>query len=47
MENINFINGKTLEGEQITFDGFRVESYSIYDDEEEGLLVELYFKCGS
>ena len=47
MENINFINGKTLEGEQITFDGFRVESYAIYDDEEEGLLVDLYFKSGS
>lgn len=47
MENINFINGKTLEGEQITFDGFRVESYAIYDDEEEGLLVNLYFKSGS
>ncbi len=29
MENINFINAKTLEGEQITFDGFRVESYAI------------------
>lgn len=47
MENINFICGKTLEGEQITFDGFRVESYAIYDDEEEGLLVDLYFKSGS
>ena len=47
MDNINFINGKTLEGEQITFDGFRVESYAIYDDEEEGLLVDLYFKSGS
>ena len=47
MENINFINGKTLEGERITFDGFRVESYAIYDDEEEGLLVDLYFKSGS
>lgn len=47
MKNINFINGKTLEGEQITFDGFRVESYAIYDDEEEGLLVDLYFKSGS
>lgn len=47
MDNINFINGKTLEGEQITFDGFRVESYAIYDDEEERLLVDLYFKSGS
>ena len=47
MDNINFINGKALEGEQITFDGFRVESYAIYDDEEEGLLVDLYFKSGS
>lgn len=47
MENINFINGKTLEGEQITFDGFRVESYAVYEDEEDGLLVDLYFKSGS
>ena len=47
MDNINFINGKTLEGEQITFDGFRVESYAVYEDEEDGLLVDLYFKSGS
>lgn len=47
MENINCINGKTLKGELITFDVFRVESYAIYDDEEEGLLVDLYFKSGS
>ncbi len=47
MDNINFINGKTQEGEQITFDGFRVESYAVYEDEEDGLLVDLYFKSGS
>ena len=47
MVNINFINGKTLEGEQITFDGFRVESYAVYEDEEDGLLVDLYFKSGT
>ena len=47
MDNINFINGKTLEGEQITFDGFRVESYAVYEDEEDGLLVDLYFKSGT
>ena len=47
MENINFINGKTLKDERITFDGFRVESYAIYDDEEKGLLVDLYFKSGT
>ena len=47
MDNINFINGKTLEGEHITFDGFRVESYAVYEDEEDGLLVDLYFKSGS
>ena len=47
MDNIIYINGKTLKDERITFDGFRVESYAIYDDEEEGLLVDLYFKSGS
>ena len=47
MDNINFINGKILEGEQITFDGFRGESYAVYEDEEDGLLVDLYFKSGS
>lgn len=36
-----------MKDERITFDGFRVESYAIYDDEEEGLLVDLYFKSGS
>ena len=46
MENINFINGKTPQGELITFDGFRVESYAVYDDEEEGTLVDLLFKSG-
>ncbi|MBR6415864.1 MAG: hypothetical protein IKS22_07140 [Bacteroidales bacterium] len=47
MEHINFIYGKTLEGELITLDGFRVESYAVYDDEEEGLLVDLNFKSGN
>ena len=47
MDNINFINGKTLKDERITFDGFRVESYAIYDDVEKGLLVDLYFKSGT
>lgn len=36
-----------MKDERITFDGFRVESYAIYDDEEEELLVDLYFKSGS
>ena len=47
MENMNYIFGKTLAGEMITFDGFRVESYAIYADEEEGTLVDLLFKSGS
>ena len=47
MENINYIYGKTPQGELITFDGFRVESYAIYEDEEEGTLVDLLFKSGS
>jgi len=46
MENVNYITGKTLDGELITFDGFRVESYAIYHDEEEGLLVDFLFKSG-
>ena len=46
MENVNFIYGKTPQGELITFDGFRVESYAIYEDEEEGTLVDLLFKSG-
>ena len=47
MENVNYIYGKTPQGELITFDGFRVESYAIYEDEEEGTLVDLLFKSGS
>ena len=47
MENINYIYGETPQGELITFDGFRVESYAIYEDEEEGTLVDLLFKSGS
>ena len=46
MENVNYIYGKTPQGELITFDGFRVESYAIYEDEEEGTLVDLLFKSG-
>ena len=47
MDNINYIYGKTPRGELITFDGFRVESYAIYEDEEEGTLVDLLFRSGS
>ena len=47
MENVNYIYGKTVQDELITFDGFRVESYAIYDDEEEGTLVDLLFGSGS
>ena len=47
MENVNYLYGKTPQGELITFDGFRVESYAIYEDEEEGTLVDLLFKSGS
>ena len=46
MDNVNYIYGKTLQGKLITFDGFRVESYAIYEDEEEGTLVDLLFKSG-
>ena len=46
MNNVNYIFGKTPQGELITFDGFRVESYAIYEDEEEGTLVDLLFKSG-
>ncbi len=47
MENVNYIYGETPQGELITFDGFRVESYAIYEDEEEGTLVDILFKSGS
>lgn len=45
MENINYINGKTLEGEQITFDGFKVEYYTRDESSDEDL-VELHFASG-
>ena len=45
MDNINFINGKTLEGEQITFDGFKVEYYTRDESSDEDL-VELHFASG-
>ena len=47
MTNVNYICGMTVKGELITFDGFRVESYSIYEDDAEGTLVDLLFKSGS
>lgn len=46
MKNVNYIYGKTPQGELITFDGFRVESYAVYEDKEEGTLVDLLFKSG-
>ena len=39
MGNINSIYEKTAQDELITFDGYRVESYAIYDDEKEGTIL--------
>ena len=45
MKNVNYIYGKTVKDEWITLDGFRVESFAIYD-EEDGTIVDLFFKSG-
>lgn len=46
MENINFIYGKTPDGRNVTLDGFRVESYATYANNEGLGLVDIYFKSG-
>lgn len=46
MENINFIYGKTPDGRNVTLDGFRVESYATYANDEGLSLVDIYFKSG-
>lgn len=44
MENINFIYGKTPDGRNVTLDGFRVESYATYANDEGLGLVDIYFE---
>ena len=39
MENINFINGKTIDGRPIILDGFRVESFMIYGNKAGDTIV--------
>ena len=46
MENINFIYGKTPDGRNVTLDGFRVESYATYANDQGLGLVDIYFKSG-
>ena len=47
MENINFICGKTREGNQITMDGFRVESFAVYSHVDGETFVDIYFRSGA
>ena len=48
MENVNYISGKTSDGQPIAMDGFRVESFAIYYDNAKGeTLVDIYFKSGA
>lgn len=44
MENINFIYEKTPDGRNVTLDGFRVESYATYANDEGLGLVDIYFE---
>ena len=47
MTNINFIYGKTADGKLITLDGFKVESFAIYEDKDGETFVDIYFKSGA
>ena len=47
MNNINYISGKTTEGKQITLDGFKVESFAIYENKDGETFVDIYFKSGA
>ena len=46
MENINYICGKTQDGNPITLDGFRVESFMIFGIKNGDAIVDIYFKSG-
>ena len=47
MTNINFIYGKTADGKLITLDGFKVESFAIYENKDGETFVDIYFKSGA
>jgi len=47
MKNINYIYGKTKDGKHITLDGFRVEAFTGYEDEEGEYCQDIYFKSGN
>lgn len=47
MTNANYICGKTTEGKQITLDGFKVESFAIYENKDGETFVDIYFKSGA
>ena len=47
MGNIHFICGKTKDGNPITLDGFRVESFAVYSHVDGDTFVYIYFKSGS
>jgi hypothetical protein len=46
MENVNYIFGKTTDGKPITLDGFRVESFMIYENKAHQEIVDIFFKSG-
>jgi len=47
MKNINYIYGKTTDGKPITLDGFRVEAFTEYKNEEGDYCMDIYFKSGN
>ena len=46
MENVNYIYGKTTEGKHFTLDGFRVESFMIYEKKNGDTCIDIFLKSG-
>ena len=46
MENVNYIYGKTVEGKHFTLDGFRVESFMIYEKKNGDTCIDIFLKSG-
>ena len=46
IENINYIDWKTVDGRFVTLDGFRVESFTTYENDKGEECVDICFKSG-
>ena len=46
MVNYNYIYGTLIDGREIVLDGFRIEAYETYTDDNQNNCIHIYFKSG-